>query len=156
MRSKHRAKIVFVLIFFIFSCNENEKPETTKRIIDCGTLNINGNIYGFHEAYNTNGTPFTGECNLISGGKTLEIRNYKNSQRDGDWTGFYESGKLKYKGFCKDGELHGPYVSYFENGEDIESKGEFNNGMMHGNWTIYISPNVVKEELIYNNGEKIE
>lgn len=48
---------------------------------------------------------------------------------------FYKGGDLRSKYITKDGKMHGPYVSYSEEG-DILSKGEMVKGKKVGEWLI--------------------
>jgi antitoxin component YwqK of YwqJK toxin-antitoxin module len=82
--------------------------------------------------------------------------------RNGEWlscTGFYESDSLK-KVVCfypnrdtllienyQNGELHGPYIRYYENGQ-IKEKGQYEKNNAEGVWTEYF-PNGIRSKYQY-------
>jgi hypothetical protein len=62
--------------------------------------------------------PFTGKVT----GKTQGT--FKNGRKHGPWVSFYKNGQLWSKGTYKNGKLHGPSVFYHDNGQ-FESKVTF-------------------------------
>jgi antitoxin component YwqK of YwqJK toxin-antitoxin module len=55
-------------------------------------------------------------------GKLWYKGNYKNGNQDGYWEGYYFNGNLSWKGNYKNGIKHGYWECYYFNG-DLYSKG---------------------------------
>ena len=68
--------------------------------------------------------PFTGKIM----GKTQGA--YRNGKRHGPWVSYYDNGQLWSKGTFKDGEWEGPRVSFLKDGTLNEKyTGTFKNGV---------------------------
>lgn len=92
--------------------NQNFKPAELKDTI--------GGIY--HEYYNNGNIKVTGI--------------YKNKKRDGDWSYFYENGKLWSWGEYTDGIRNGGSSVYYENGV-LKMEGNYKNNKQIGLWKFY-------------------
>lgn len=66
---------------------------------------------------------------------------------------FYPSGKLKMSGQTINGEKHGLWVAYFENG-GVWSKNEFDHGIQHGTTLIFQKSGLTYYTGSYTNGER--
>ena len=95
--------------------------------------------------------PFTGKVN--EGLQLGEIRNGKN---EGPWVGYYENGRLTYKGAYKNGKREGPWVGYYENGQ-LMYKGAYKNGRLDGPRVWYREDGTKDGNMsgTYRNNEKV-
>lgn len=64
---------------------------------------------------------------------------------------YYPNGKIKAKGFFKDGVQHGKATQYDENGR-LLAKGNYRNGVLDGITEIYHPNGKLKEETTYSKG----
>ena len=76
------------------------------------------------------------ETTYYPGKKVKMDGNYKNNQRDGQWTYWYENGTKWSEGFFRDGKNEGRRLTYFENGR-IRYEAYYNNGNRVGKWKFY-------------------
>lgn len=83
--------------------------------------------------------PFTGELDEGWARGTI-----KNGKRDGLWVGYWDNGRVAFKGAFKNGKEVGPWVEYYESGQ-LRFKGTWKNDKRHGPWVYY-----------YENGTKNE
>ena len=62
-------------------------------------------------------------------GRLAERGTHKDGKRVGTWVRYWENGRLHYKGtYNKDGEMHGPWVTYTKDETVIEKyTGTFKN-----------------------------
>ena len=74
--------------------------------------------------------PFTGKVT----GKTPE--SFKNGKRHGPWVSYYDNGQLWSKGTFKDGKKNGHWVHYHDNGQLME-QGIFSDDKTQGPWVQY-------------------
>ncbi len=61
---------------------------------------------------------------------------YKNAQRNGKWTYYYESGIVWSDGFFKEGKSDGKRVTYFPNGK-IRYEAHYKDDKRVGVWKFY-------------------
>ncbi len=66
---------------------------------------------------------------------------------------FYPNGELKMRGETINGEKHGIWTSYFENG-GIWSKNEFDHGVLHGSSVVFHKNGLPYYYGTYTKGEK--
>ncbi|TXK18383.1 toxin-antitoxin system YwqK family antitoxin [Pontibacter qinzhouensis] len=64
---------------------------------------------------------------------------------------YYPNGKIKARGFFKDGIQHGKAIQYDESGK-LEAKSTYLNGVLDGMLKIYYPNGKLKEETIYSKG----
>ena len=88
---------------------------------------------------------------------TREVGDYKDGEKHGKWISYFEDGKIWYEGNYKNGKEHGEFI-YFGNGNyNIIHKLELNNykdGVLDGE-TIYYHINGEKNSVInYKDGNK--
>ena len=144
--------IVFCMLLTMISCNNDNSTPNPEVMCDNLTLEENSKMY-------LDDKLFTGSCYTeyaFDVPITDEIRSYKNGIRHGVWTKNYQNGSLYYKFSSKNGELHGPYISYHDTG-GLSMEGEMNMGSKDGIWKYYdrISGKLVLKE-IYKNKTKID
>ena len=120
---------------------KNEKPVGTHRWFD-----NNGNVIE-SKIYNIYG-------NVISEGIVC-----LNGKEDGEWTYYYNNGKVKSKGTYNKGNKNKKWTYYYINGK-VQQVGNYSNGKCNGNWKWYYETGeLLKEEFyLYGNldGEVIE
>jgi antitoxin component YwqK of YwqJK toxin-antitoxin module len=77
--------------------------------------------------------PFTGKT-------TGELQvTFKNGKAHGPWASYYPNGQLWEKGNYKDGKREGPSVEYYDNGRNgqLVNKGNYKDGKKEGPWAFY-------------------
>ncbi len=90
---------------------------------------------------------FTKKGKVISQGKMVK----KN--RVGSWTYYHKgSDKIMMTEAYKDGKLHGPQLTYFENGQ-LTEKTLFADGKRQGKRIMYSEKGVVLKEFTYENDQ---
>ncbi len=120
------------MLLTMISCNNDNSLPNPEVMCDDLSLEENGKMYLDEKL-------FTGSCYTEYAFDLPvidEIRSYKNGIRHGVSTKNYQDGSLFYKFSFKDGELHGPYISYHNNG-NLSEEGEMNMGSKDGVWKYY-------------------
>jgi antitoxin component YwqK of YwqJK toxin-antitoxin module len=81
---------------------------------------------------------------------TEEFYESKNHQKNGSYTAFYPSGKIREKCQYKNGTLTGKRILYYENGQ-IEIEETYSpSGLLHGPYYIYYDNGKLKLEKSYS------
>jgi antitoxin component YwqK of YwqJK toxin-antitoxin module len=82
--------------------------------------------------------PFTGKVtpNLKTGGWSNTQGYFKNGKKHGPYATYWNNGQLLSKGNYKDGEKDGPWVKYFNNGK-LFFKGNYKDDKKQGPWVWY-------------------
>ncbi|MEK9696512.1 MAG: hypothetical protein VW270_12145 [Candidatus Poseidoniales archaeon] len=95
--------------------------------------------------------PFTGKTT----GKVQG--SLKNGEFHGPYVDYWDNGKLWSKGTYKDGKEEGPWVTYYKNGQ-LWGKGTFKDGKKEGPWVWYRKDGTVWERYTgtYKNGVKVK
>ena len=88
------------------------------------------------------------ETNFYIDGKVFSRENYKNGKRDGDYTLYYENGKLRIAN-----HIHGLLKLYNEDGK-LTTESNYREGEIHGLSKIYNENGVLIEQIAYKNGKK--
>ncbi len=139
------------------STKEKEKVRNGQVIIK----NKNGSVGQICNYLNGN---LNGNYKELYKGKIVALGNYKNDEPIGEWTMFYATGKLKFKGNCSS---FGKYIKLDIEGEGSEGQRlesllsydsfrfEGNCTFYYGNGTIYIKGNFTngKVEYFARNGK---
>ena len=94
--------------------------------------------------------PYTGKVTGLKQG------SFKDGQREGYWSNYYENGQLKLKGKYKNGVAEGEWVYYYDNGQ-LSSKGDYKNDKFNGAWVVYNFNGTVDKALTgtFKDGKKI-
>ena len=80
---------------------------------------------------------------------------FKNDERTGAWTEWYDNGTKEAEGTYKNGERTGAWTYWHENGK-VASKGSYNDdGEQTGTWTYWDETGKVIQTSVYSNGELI-
>ena len=93
-----------------------------------------------------------------SGGKQ-EQGGYKDGEKHGQWTEWYENGQKKViKNYIdyidvseKKSLLHGKWIEYYENGQ-IRKEANYEVGRRHGKWIEYSEDGQIITDINYNFG----
>ena len=72
-------------------------------------------------------------------------------EKEGPFIWYYPNGKIKTKGYYKDGREDGPFEWYYENGI-LKCEGNYVNGKYDGEWKWYHEDAKLKKKAIYKNG----
>ncbi|MBT4660457.1 MAG: hypothetical protein HOC18_00975 [Candidatus Marinimicrobia bacterium] len=91
---------------------------------------ITGKIYDYFEEFK----PYSG---AIISGKKVYMGNLLNGQKEGRWKSYFHSnGKKKFDENWKDGERDGLFTQWYENGKK-QKRGTFKDGELDGLWTYW-------------------
>jgi antitoxin component YwqK of YwqJK toxin-antitoxin module len=92
--------------------------------------------------------PFTGE---ITG---REFGYLKNGLWHGPYISYYDNGQIKYRGYYNKAKKNGLWQSFRKNSQII-SKGNYKNGLKEGRWEFYhLFGNNMQARTNYKNGKK--
>jgi antitoxin component YwqK of YwqJK toxin-antitoxin module len=117
-------------------------------------VNKEGKYHGFFESFSR------------KDGRRISWGNFKNGQRDGEWTWTFEDGTPyivqsfaygKKKAFWLPAESwgneHGEYKRFFYNGK-LEEKGNYDSGLKDGSWIKYHPNGKLEYRGQYLDGKK--
>ncbi|MBL63430.1 MAG: hypothetical protein CMI30_08475 [Opitutae bacterium] len=119
---------------------------------------VQGEREGFWEFFNPQDIRSIDNSHYLCGhfkrGKKEGLWNYftvsnRGSVLFGKWSSWNKREEASYK----DGEKDGPYIKWFENGQE-ESKGKYEAGEKEGIWTSWHEDGQMKEKGTYKGGEK--
>ena len=82
------------------------------------------------------------------------VETYKNGQLDGPYQSFYDNGILKEDSNYKNGKLHGSYKLYYSNGIK-QTIANYKNGKLDGVHKSYFEWGEHRENTYFENGEMI-
>jgi TonB family protein len=117
---------------------------------------------------------FEGPCTWFnSKRKPLTTGYYKNGQKDGIWTKYYENGQLKEQSEASEGKENimnswdstgfpevingkGWYISRDDTTGIILETGKVLNGGPDGSWKYFTEKGLLKEVIVYSNGEFVK
>ena len=89
---------------------------------------ITGKIYDYFEEFK----PYSG---AIISGKKVYMGNLLNGEKEGRWKSYFHSnGKKKFDENWKDGERDGLFTQWYENGKK-QKEGTYKDGELDGLWT---------------------
>ncbi|MDD3876558.1 MAG: hypothetical protein PHT69_08045 [Bacteroidales bacterium] len=74
--------------------------------------------------------------------------HYKNSQRDGIWTYYYDNGNKWSEAVYTDGINNGKTTTWYENGK-MRYEGQYAEGEKIGNWKFWTEDGELAEEINY-------
>jgi antitoxin component YwqK of YwqJK toxin-antitoxin module len=137
--------LLLVFVFILTGCNDKTQEVIEEKFPD--------------------GSPKTVKYYLENNGKKSLVKEidyyankhkrlegeYKNDQRNGKWTYFYENGKIWSEGFFVDDINDGKRTTYFENGQ-IRYQGSYKMGDRIGKWQFYNENGDLVKEMDYGEG----
>lgn len=88
-------------------------------------------------------------------GDMYEEGEYRNDQKVGEWTSFYDNGKTAFKGSYNGGYPNGLHHFYYPNGKLREVQ-SFAGGVHHGEWKKYNEDGALYFTITYNQGIEIK
>jgi hypothetical protein len=91
--------------------------------------------------------PFTGKTTGDQQG------TFKDGKKHGPWVSYYDNGQLLTKQTYKDGKGDGLWVLYHDNGQ-LWSKGPYKNGKQHGPWVGYHKDGKLRIKGTLKDGKK--
>jgi hypothetical protein len=95
--------------------------------------------------------PFTGKVTGETQG------SIKDGKEHGPWVTYWDNGQLRTKGTYKDEKRDGPWVTYWFNGQ-LRTKGTYKDGKRDGPWVRYWDNGTVWSALTgtYKNGVRVK
>ncbi|MCQ2608830.1 MAG: hypothetical protein MJ197_09115 [Bacteroidales bacterium] len=82
----------------------------------------------------------------------MEIKNWKDSVKDGDWIWFYEDGKIRQKARYKEDKLDGEFKVFFADGI-CHIDGKYADNVRDGLWQYFKEDGSLKLKIEYNKGK---
>ena len=87
--------------------------------------------------------------------KKENIKPYnEDGEQHGYWESYYDNGQLSYKGNYVNGNRHGYWESYFSDGQ-LNYKGNYVNGKQHGYWDSYWDNGELDYKGFYDMGKEV-
>jgi len=113
---------------------------------------LDGKPIGIHRTFKEDGTSsianvYTNDGVLMASGM-LDA----DGKKQGKWSFYFESGKLKNEGLYSSNMKIGEWIFYFESGQ-IEQKGSYKAGLLSGKWYWYYETGELLREEIYEKGK---
>ena len=139
--------LILSSLIFIISCTSTKDSEP----IDCvNTLTNNSITY-------VNDKKFTGQCYVYADNRQIvRLSTFKKGIPSGVYKGwYYPSGILAYEGRRKNGQIHGDYVGYREDGTK-QAEGKFKKGFYNGLWKYYDNSEELVLEKRFINGKAVD
>ena len=135
-------------LLFKFKKEDTGKPEKPIEIVR--KSNVRDHYFGQKE-------DGTYQLTIYKDDKLHEIWEHPDleilkTMKEGSCKTFYESGNLKEDISLKNGEYHGLYIYFNENGIS-EIKGMYKEGLEHGPWVEFYSDGQTRETGTYKEGE---
>ena len=142
MKIKYSVLSLLMVLIFL-SCDSYKKEYDNP--VSCSELRTVNGITTLNEKV------FSGSCLIFSvEGKKINLKSFRKGIPHGVYKGYYyPTENLEYIGYRKNGEIHGEYVKYHNNGS-ILTKGTFRKGLYINNWFFYDENNNLIEEKRYN------
>ena len=110
---------------------------------------ITGKIYDYFEEFK----PYSG---AIISGKKVYMGNLLNGEKEGRWKSYFHSnGKKKFDENWKDGERDGLFTQWYENGQK-KGEGKYKNGKEDGLQTDWYRNGEKKSEGTFKDGELVK
>ncbi len=81
--------------------------------------------------------------------------SYKKDKKNKVWIEYYKTGKIKTKGYCKDGKKDGEWTEYYENG-NLKSIGTYKDNEKEGTWIFYRENGKLKKVRRYTKGYLVD
>lgn len=82
--------------------------------------------------------------------KQLRMEGYfENGEKHGKWIYYYEDGVIWSRGYFKNGIIDGKNESFHPNGQ-LQIKGSIDNGIRVGKWYYYDENGVLEKEINYD------
>lgn len=113
---------------------------------------VDGNKEGTHRVYDKSGEVVGGEI-YRKGVKVGDGIVDATGGFEGEWTIYYESGKVKAEGLYEKSERTGEWVFYHENGT-VEHRGKYLKGLPQGAWKWYYDDGSLRREEFYRRGKE--
>ncbi len=82
----------------------------------------------------------------------MEIKNWKDSLKEGEWIWFYEDGKIRQKASYKENKLDGEFKVFFADGV-CHIDGKYAENVRDGLWQYFKEDGSVKIKIEYNKGK---
>ena len=80
------------------------------------------------------------------------LNAFKDGEQHGLWLAYHENGQLEWKGTYKDGKEHGPHEVYYESGQ-LRKTGAYKDGHQDGPWLAYHENGQLECKLACKDGE---
>ncbi len=90
-----------------------------------------------------------------TGGTLMEVCQYFDGKRDGDYESYYYNGQMRKEGQYVYGKKHGMWTYYYLTTGEKRSEGQYHNGHRDGQWKFYNSKGQLARTITYKYGEVI-
>ncbi len=89
--------------------------------------------------------------NYFTNGQLESSTNFKNNQKHGEYTSFWENGEMSSRGFFNDGKMDSIWKFWDSNG-NIEGISNWRKDLKHGKWTAFYNSGQIKQESNFKEG----
>ena len=148
----NRIKKILYIFIPVFICSISvAQSVNTLEIIDGDTVNIvdeNNLKQGFWKIF--------GKMRRIPGyepDQVIEQGEYGNSRKQGLWTKFFASGKIKSEIQYRNSRPNGAYRTFYENGQ-VEEEGNWKNNRNTASFKRYYENGQVSQDFAFNSSGK--
>ena len=88
----------------------------------------------------------------FTNGQLESSTNFKNNQKQGEYTSFWENGEMSSRGFFNDGKMDSIWKFWDSNG-NIEGISNWRKDLKHGKWTAFYNSGQIQKESNFHEGE---
>ena len=139
---------IFTITGFLVQCESYKQEPAVDG--ECNRLR------SFEGITTLNGEKYSGSCVIRVEGKKTDIKSFKNGIPHGMYKKFYyPSENIEFIGYRKNGEIHGDYIMYHENG-NIAIKGALKRGYYTGEWYYYDDQGILRDQKRFRRGKEIK
>ncbi len=136
MKTKTLALFLIPYTLYLYSCSADREKEGTTPINE-NVVSVDTSLNGLTGVLEKNPPVLNGDYITKYPNGIIKMKGfYINGKREGEWIGFFESGKKQSEGFFKAGLRDGKALVYHEN-EQIYYEGYYKNGKQVGKWIFF-------------------
>ena len=112
--------------------------------------------YGWGEENFKDGEKDGKQTSYYDNGQIWNERNYKDGEVvDGKYISYYDNGQIWDERNYKDGKLDGKWILYHDNGQ-IHNEGNYKDGLKDGKWTDYWENGQISSVRNFKDGKLVE
>ena len=150
-------QILFCLLSLFFfsstSCQNTDGLYDERNYNEVGRDTTVGYLKIYHYKYDTSYTMWKHYIDTIANDNGFWVKRfYHNDLKDGPYES-YSNGRLREKGFYRNGKRDGDYIEYQDSGR-VDIRGQYRMGKKVGIWEDYYSDGVIFKRVYYSmNGQ---